>query len=71
MQRYLLAVISALATAILAYVLALVTEHDSTRAYRTFFKTLVSGLLAGGALAWLTGPRADPVATLPFDTAFA
>lgn len=64
------ALVLAVATAALSYGLALLTERDATRAYRTFFKTLASGLLAGGVLVWLAAPRPEAVATVPFDAAF-
>lgn len=64
------AVVAALLTATLAYALARVTEPESTRPYRAFFKTLLAGLLAGLLLAWLAAVRApEAVATVPFDTA--
>lgn len=66
-HSYVFAVVAALATAALAYSLARVTEPDATRAYRTFYKTLASGLLAGTALAWVASSRPEPLATVPFD----
>ena len=71
-HKYVFAVLATTATAALAAAFARVTERPLREpaggvAYRAFFKTLLSGLLAGLSLAWLAAPSAEPVATVPFD----
>lgn len=71
LNRHVFAVLTAVLTAALASALSHVTERDRVRTYRTFFKTLVSCLAAGMAVAWLASPGTEPLATEPFDVAAA
>ena len=66
-NSYVFAVLMAVLTSVLAYVFSRVTDPDPARPNRTFFKTLVSALAAGLALAYFAAPRAEPLATEPFD----
>lgn len=66
-NTYVLVVLMALLTSVLAYAFSRLTDTDPARPNRTFFKTLVSGLAAGLALAYFASPRAEQVATEPFD----
>jgi len=66
-KPYVFALAIALVTAILAYAYSKVTDKDSNVSYRTFFKTLAAGALAGVVLTYLSTPRAEAMATEPFD----
>lgn len=68
-QPYVFAFTLAILTAALAYAYGRVTDVDTTKSYRTFFKTMAAGILAGGLLTYISSPRAEPMATEPFDMA--
>lgn len=75
-KPYVFAFVLSLATAVLVWMYnrTLVKQDPKadpqTEAYRSFFKTLAAGLLAGGALTYLTTRRGnDVVASEPFDMA--
>lgn len=74
-QPYIFAIVLAVVTAVLAYLLSTVTDKDAVRSKRTFFKTLAAGVVAGLALTYFTTGRARggdaagaaAVVTEPFD----
>ncbi len=73
-KPYVFAFVLSLATAVLVWLYnrtltkAGTNTNAADEAYRSFFKTLAAGLLAGGALTYLTTRRGgDVVASEPFD----
>lgn len=79
-KPYVFAFVLSLATAVLVWLYnRTLVKQDAkavdpkAEAYRSFFKTLAAGLLAGGALTYLTTARrgGDVVASEPFDAVVA
>lgn len=69
-QPYVFALVTAVLTAILVYFYSKITDgKDGKTSKSTFFKTLAAGLAVGMGLAWLSAPRAETIATEPFDVA--
>jgi hypothetical protein len=66
-QPYVFAAAMALITAGLVYAYSMVTDRDGERSRKTFFKTLAAGVLAGAVLTYAAKPRAEALATEPFD----
>lgn len=75
-QPYIFAIVLAVVTSVLAYLLSTVTDKDAVRSKRTFFKTLAAGVVAGLALTYFAtgrargadaGAAAAAAVTEPFD----
>lgn len=66
-KPYVFALAIAIVTSALVYAYSRVTDKDASVSYRTFFKTLAASTIAGVVLTYLSTPRAEAVATEPFD----
>ena len=64
-NSYAFAVVVALLTATLSWLYARTIEKDKDVVNKTFFKTLVAGLIAGVALAWFVS-RPEEVMSEPY-----